>query len=175
MTSRAEQLRAHHRRVLAWSLGAAAVVHVAVFAITPAFRAKPLGGSDVPLEPGHPVGANATVDVHFGPPLVLLPDGEAWQEPPDRVLEAQRDVALPPGCTGLAEPGRTPLRGRVALRVRPSGLVDVVGLPGQTGDPCADQVAKTVAGALRYHWLPNDRFAAPVELVQPITLVAVRE
>ena len=28
-----------------------------------------------------------------------------------------------------------------------------------------------LAGDLQYHWLPSERFPAPVHLVQPVTLV----
>ena len=38
------------------------------------------------------------------------------------------------------------------------------------GDACGDQVIETVAGDLLYHWLPSERFPAPVDLIQPVTL-----
>lgn len=53
------------------------------------------------------------------------------------------------------------------LRIKASGRVDVMGLASGTGDPCADGTPAEVAGALWYHWLPNDRAPAPVLVEQP--------
>ena len=173
MTRRSEELRKRDRRVLAWSLVVAALVHVAVFVVAPAFRVEPLVGADVELDTtGVAAGGNANVDLLFGPPLVRVEDGEDWTAPPERVLSAQRGVRLETRCLDLASQGRTPRAGRVGLRIRASGRVDVLGLLEGTGDPCADRILTEVAGDLWYHWLPDERFAAPVTVEQPVTVVS---
>lgn len=175
MTTRSEQLREKHRRILAWSLLGAVAIHLAVFLLMPQFRAEPLGGSETVLDTtGVASGANATVEVLFGPPSVRQTDGSHWTAPPERVLPAERDVRLETECLALASGGRMPLRGGVQLRVRPSGRVDVLGLPRSTGDACGDRIVKEVAGALWYRWLPDERFPAPVEVDQPVTLITAR-
>ncbi|HZD05882.1 MAG TPA: hypothetical protein VE173_13230, partial [Longimicrobiales bacterium] len=156
MRTRSEQLRDRYRRILAWSLGGAAAIHVAVFVLMPTFRAEPLGGLDVELDTATAVtGANASVEVLFGPPTIGEPDGSPWTAPRDRVLRAKRGVRLEPACTPLLREERTPRRGRVQLRVRPSGRVDVLDLAGSSGDLCADRVLREVAADLWYHWLPS--------------------
>jgi len=173
MGRRSEELRKRDRRILAWSLAAAALVHVAVFALAPSIRVEPLGGSDVELDTtGVAGGANASVRVFFGAPTVVIADRAAWTAPPERVLSAEREVRLPDDCFGLASEARTPIGSRVALRIRASGRVDVLGLVASSGDRCADQVLKDVAADLWYHWLPNERFEAPVNVEQPVTLIA---
>lgn len=175
MKSRSEQLRERHRRIMGWSLVGAVAVHAVAFLLMPAFRAEPLGGADPPLDTiGVAGGANAEVEVLFGPPTISAQDGTDWTEPPERVLPAERAVRLDPDCVALITGDRMPLRGRVRLRVKASGRVDVLGLPESTGDACGDRIAKEVAGDLWYHWLPNDRFPAPVDLVQPVVLLAAR-
>lgn len=179
MKTRAAELRARHRTILGWSLGVAIVVHLAVFLLAPEFRTTPLASSDTDPQATDSATAatapSAVVDVLFGPPTISTPDGSTWSEPPERRLEARRGVALPPLCAAATHEGRTPLSGRVRLTVKASGRVDVTGLAESTGDSCADVVLTTVAGSLWYHWLPSERFPAPVELVQPVTLTDVRE
>jgi hypothetical protein len=92
--------------------------------------------------------------------------------PPERVLMAERAVRLGEGCFPLTNEGRTPIGSRVGLRIRSSGRVDVLGLLASTGDPCADRLLTEIAGDLWYHWLPNQRFQAPVNVEQPVTLLA---
>lgn len=170
---RTDELRKRDRRVLRWSLGVAAALHVAVFVLFPAFRVEVLSTPDLELDTVGVAGvANATVEVLFGPTIVRLADGSGWEAPSDRVLSADRDVRLPEECLHLAGEERPPMTGRVGLRIKASGRVDVMGLASGTGDPCADGVLSEVAGALWYHWLPNDRAPAPVLVEQPVTLVA---
>jgi hypothetical protein len=173
MGRRSEEVRRRDRRILAWSLAAAALVHVAIFALAPSIRVEPFGGSDVELDTtGVAGGANATVKVLFGSPTIVVADRAAWTAPPERVLTAEREVHLRDDCFGLATEGRTPASSRVGLRIRASGRVDVLGVVSSSGDACADQVLKEVAADLWYHWLPNERFEAPVDVEQPVTLIS---
>lgn len=159
--------------MLAWSLVVAAVAHAAVFLLAPGFRAEPLSRPDVELDTtGVAGGANASVRVFFGPPTVNTREGSDWTAPPDRVLSAERAVRLQGACVRLTVEGRTPVGGRVGLRIRASGRVDILGVVSGTGDSCADLILAEVAGDLWYHWLPNDRFEAPVNVEQPVTLMA---
>lgn len=175
MRTRSQELRERYRRILAWSLVAAVAAHVAVFVLAPRFRAGPLGSADLDVDTiGVAGGANAFVDVLFGPPSVRESDGRTWTAPDDRILPAERGVRLERQCLALLRPDRTPLHGRVQLRVKASGRVDVLALPGSTGDPCGDRILEDVAGDLWYHWLPSARFPAPVDVVQPVTLIAAR-
>lgn len=174
--TRARELRRRHRKILGWSLGVAAVAHVAVLFLTPPFETVPLPGSGPGPERADSSGAvSAEVDILFGPPVIWTHDGALWLEPPERHLEARRGVQLPALCAGLARPARPPLRGRVRLRVASTGRAEVMRLAESSGDLCADQVLTDVANSLLYRWLPNERFPAPVELLQPVTLTAVRE
>jgi hypothetical protein len=175
MRARSEQLRAQHRRILTWSLGAAAAIHVLVFLLMPTFRAEPLDRPDLELDTiGTVGGANALAEILFRPPILREANGSEWVAPPERVLAAERGIRLASRCTYLIGAHRARLNGRVQLRVHESGRVEVLGLAGSTGNACGDGVIKDVAGALWYHWLPNDRFPAPVELTQPVTLIAVK-
>lgn len=173
MSSRAAELRARHRKIFAWSLGVAVLLHVAVFWLSPTFRAEPLGGMEVQgyVETGTD-GPLMELALFFGPPTIFPGDGEPWTEPAERVLEAGRVVRLSAGCEGFGLP--VPLTGRARLRVDPAGHTMAVEVAESTGEPCADEALTIVADALRYHWLPNERFPAPVEVVQPVTLVGAR-
>ncbi len=173
MSRRSEERRKRERRVLGWSLGVAALVHVVVFAVAPPMQVEPMVGTDVELDTtGAPGGANAMVRVFFGPPTVILAERERWTAPSERVLSAEREVRLEEACLTLAGDGRTPVAGQVGLRIRASGRVDLLGLEASSGDPCADRILTEVAGDLWYHWLPNERFGAPVQVIQPVTLMA---
>ena len=157
--------------MFAWSLCLAALIHVAAFVLWPGFRIELLPGLDGMGETASEAEGGLTfVDVFFGPPDIFEVDGMLSREPPERVLEADRVLELPTECATLTQEGRTPAYGRVRLQVRPSGRADVVGLVESTGDECGDDVIKTVAGDLLYHWLPSERFPAPVDLIQPVTL-----
>jgi hypothetical protein len=175
MARRSEELRRRDRRVLMWSLTIAAALHVAVFLAAPKFRVEPLQGADVELDTtGHAGGGNASVRVFFGPPTVRVDRGSDWTAPPERVLWAERAVRLDQACLGLASTARTPIGGQVGLRIKASGRVDVLGMVDRSRDPCADRLLAEIAGDLWYHWLPNDRFQAPVNVDQPITIVTAR-
>ncbi len=157
--------------MFAWSFGLAALLHIAVFVLWPGFRIELLPGSDGRGETvSEAEGSPTFVDVFFGPPDIFEIDGTLSREPPERVLEADRVLQLPTECATLSQEGRTPAYGRVRLRVRPSGRADVIGIAQSTGDECGDDVIETVAGDLLYHWLPSERFPAPVDLIQPVTL-----
>ncbi len=176
MPTRSQQLRKRHRRIFAWSLALAAVAHVAVFVLTPAFRAKAPTGREIEVltaDKGDFPGIS--VELVFGPPTISALDGTVWPEPLDHQLLAARRVRLPRGCGPLTRRGEEPLQGQVRLRVKASGLVDVVDLTESTGSPCGDSVMAIVAGSLWYRWLPNDRFPPPVDLVQPVTLTDLRD
>ena len=158
--------------MLAWSLAVAALVHVLVFVTAPDFRIEPLSGAEVELDTtGVLGGGDASVQVFFGPPTVRIEGGADWTAPPERVLIADRAVRLGEGCFPLTNQGRTPIGSRVGLRIRSSGRVDVLGLLDSTGDSCADRLLTEIAGDLWYHWLPNERFQAPVDVEQPVTLL----
>ncbi len=169
--------RQHHerqRRILAISLMVAVAFHIALFVLMPKFETQPMGASNpqdgrkVP-----PIGTPTLMNVLFGPPTISAADGSEWAEPDDHVLEAQQLANLPPDCSAFSEAGHAPVHGSARLVVNADGYVNVVGVMESTGDACGDDVLEGIADALHYHWLPNDRFPAPVELVQPITLAQV--
>ncbi len=168
------QLRSRNRKVLAWSLAVAAAIHVAVFTLSPDFDVAPMDGSAVagaePRSGGHPTTVLRLV---FGPPSISASDGGVWQEPPDRVLHTTRLTEIPMLCTHLESEGSVPLRGAIRLRVNRSGHALAIDVAETTGDWCGDRVLVRAADALLYHWLPNERFPAPVTLVQPVTLERV--
>jgi hypothetical protein len=174
MTSRWEELRRRHRKILAWSIGAAVLIHVVVFAVFPRFRTKPTiaqraAHSDHPdATPAQPV----MLDVIFGPTTILLKDGGTATEPAEHVLRTHQLVRLPEDCPVLTRPDSI-LNGRVSLRVDSAGQAEVVKLTESTGDRCGDQMLIDMAGALLYRWIPNERYPAPLDVNQPVTLFAV--
>jgi len=168
--SRAAELRRRDGRVLRWSLAAAALVHVAAFVLWPSFRIEPFPGlSEATAQDGGGEGTPIWVEAVFGPPEISLGDGRVHRE--DRQLEASRVLLLPPECSVLGQGDGSRPHGRVHLRVWKSGRTDVLAITESTGSDCGDEVISAMAGALWYRWLPNDRFQAPVDLVQPVTLV----
>ena len=174
MTTKGDEIRARERRVLAWSLAIAVFLHIAVLVLWPALRVGPLGASVTPGAIEGNGSGDTYLELLFGAPEIYGPDGSASAEPPTRVLEADRKIKLPSSCTRLLEVGRTPTTGDVWLRVNDSGRVDTVEVVGSTGDLCADGVIMRVAGDLWYRWLPSERFPAPVELIQPVTVTEAR-
>lgn len=174
--SRAAELRARDRSVLVWSLAIAALLHVAVFLFGPEFSVEATPFSDADVQTAGSAEAIALhVEVSFGPPEILEDDGRVSADSPDRQLEASHVLPLPPECAVLGEEGAGRPHGRVRLRVGASGRAAVVGLAETTGDECGDEVIAAVADALWYRWLPSERFPAPVDLIQPVTLVHARD
>lgn len=174
MKRTAKQHRERQQRIFAISLMVAVALHVAVFVLMPKFETPPVGASnpqDGRVVP--PIGTPTLLNVLFGPPTISLSDGTEWPEPEDHVLEAQQLANLPPDCAAFSARTEVPVHGSARLVVNGSGHVNVVGVVESTGDPCGDDVLEGVADALHYHWLPSDRFPAPVELVQPMTLSQV--
>jgi len=173
MRSRAAELRERHRRVFRISLGAAILIHVAVFALWPAFRTEPFPGSDrEPQADGGGDGEPVYVQLLFGPPEIFERNGQLFRE--TRRLEADHVLPLPLECVAPGRELRLPARGRLQLRVWKSGRADVTELVESSGSECGDAVITAGADALHYHWLPNERFPAPVELIQPVTLLLTR-
>ena len=76
METRAAQLRARDRKVLAWSLIAAVVVHLVAFVLVPAFRTKPIATWGLRPQATRESNEGVTrVEVLFGPPTISAPDG----------------------------------------------------------------------------------------------------
>lgn len=170
--TRSEELRERNRRVLLWSLGVASVLHVAAFVLWPEYTVEPLTAPDAKLETlGDTGGIALYVEVTFGPPEIFERDGTISVDSPRRQLEAARVLRLPQECARLTDPEALPYRGSVRLGLGTEGRAEAGGIVASTGDACADQVIRTVADALWYRWLPNERFPAPVDLIQPVTLV----
>ena len=169
MSDRIRRRRRSDRRVLLWCIGIAAALHVVLLTGFPRIRAGdapfPIFSDDLTVEEGA-----VPLELFFGPPAISNDAGEVSLEPPERVLEAERVVYLQPGCRAIIGGSGTVIRGSVRLRVRSTGLVDVMGVVRSTGVPCGDDVMETVAGELWYRWLPSEEFPAPVELVQPVSL-----
>jgi hypothetical protein len=167
--SRSAELRQRHRRVSRWSLGIAVLLHVLVFMFWPGLRVESPDVSDPESRVGEPAQGRPTyVEATFGPPDIFEADGTLSRQ--DRELEADHILLLPPGCVVLSEDARPPA-GRVRLRVWKSGRTDVVELAESTGSECGDEVITALADALWYRWLPNERYPAPVDLIQPVTLM----
>jgi hypothetical protein len=171
MQSRAAALRERHRRIFACSLGIAAVLHVAVFATWPGFRVEhltseaPETAAEFLVGDGQPV----YVEVVFGPPEVVREDGRLVRQ--NRRLEAGRVIILPEDCLTLGNGNGALPHGRVWLRVGEHGDADAQGIQQSTGNDCADEAIRTMADALLYHWLPNERYPAPLDVIQPVTLL----
>jgi len=173
--SRAEALRARDRRVLSWSLLAAVVIHGLVFAYwltRPEDVARGGGMGLTAQEQSETTGIQ--VDLHFGPPDIEAPDGTRWKEGPERFLTAHRIVQLSSFCHRLTQDGQTPVTGIARLRVDATGRVERVEVAQGTGDPCGNAAMTAVASDLLYRWLPNERFPAPVDLLQPVTITDAR-
>jgi hypothetical protein len=176
MESRAKELRARGRRIFWFSMVGAGVIHGAIFiglqrhhvdvSLESAIRDEVEGESRI-LD---------FIDVHFGPPEIFRDDGTIWQEPPERVLEARNvellEINLPPECGSSERRGIVPAQARLRLELNAAGRVTNAELAPATGNPCRDGMMTAIAERLWYHWLPNRAFAAPVELIQPMMVVA---
>jgi len=168
MKTRTGEIRKDQRRVLLWSLFIASALHVAVFLAWPTMTVKL-----PPQARSH--DASVYVDVLFGPPGILGADGSISREPLERFLGVDRILNLKTECQTLTLQGETLARGSVYLRVGKSGHAGFQRIHESTGHECADQVIAGAAAALRYDWLPNERFPAPVDLIQPVTVLEARE
>jgi len=170
--SRSQRLRRRDRKVFYWSLVAAVAIHVAVVLLVPTFHPESVPVPEAETEPGRPVLARPIlVQAVFGPPTLAGPEEHSWTEPPERVLDAQRLVLLEGSCMALARNNGPAVRGELRLHVGWAGHARVLHVTESTGYACSDEVLKELGGALRYHWLPNERFPAPLELDQPIQLM----
>jgi hypothetical protein len=175
MQRRTEELRRGHRRVLAWSLGIAVLLHVGVFLFFPHFRTSmPDGFSERPGMVGSGGGQAYWVDVTFGPPLIHLRNGEERQEPPERVLEAREvnvgGASLGSGCGWVQRADLTGISGTARLTVGFDGRVSHAEMEEGSGVDCVDELLVHIASSLLYRWLPDEEAMAPVELAQPMEL-----
>ena len=170
MKTRSAELRNRERKIFAWSLAAAVVIHLVVVWLSPEFEIEVLAENDEDGSGG--TGIPTFVDVLFGPPEISESDGTVSREPADRVLQVDHILGLETECAAL---NQTPAHGRVRLRVNAIGHVSVMELTDGTQDECVNEVMTTVADALWYRWLPSGRFPAPVDLIQPITLAEARD
>jgi hypothetical protein len=118
----ASERRRRDRRVLVVSLSIAAALHVVAFTFVawtrPGATWTP-GHDTIELEPDAWTGTR--IEVLFGPPKILRPQGEFIEEPPDRVLEAMRVMQVPPMCLGREIPPAAPGSGRSGSRSTPWG------------------------------------------------------
>ncbi len=175
METRSAELRRRHRRVLRWSFGIAVLFHAVVLIFVPWYRAEPLAGGGTELVgPRVPAWGSVAVDAFFGPPAIVRADGAAAREPDTRVLRASRLVPPPAGCEAHDWLAREEAGGEVRLEVDATGRVSSVEVTAGTGDRCWDEVLRGLASDLLYRWLPSERFPAPVELYQPLTLTPAR-
>lgn len=155
------------------SIGIAVLAHLFFFFVAPHVRFSVTSDrvfGEAAME--RLVLGDLAVDLHFGPPRILLPDGSRAEEPPDRFLEASnmalRELEVSPVCADRFQPGLPPFEGDVRLQVGREGRVTVMGLEARTWDPCADAALLSAAQSLWYRWLPDERYPAPVDLVQPL-------
>jgi hypothetical protein len=176
---RREQER-RNRRIVVASVAIAAALHLVAFLVFPHVRFSVFGDArfGAAAERSMILGG-MEVSLHFGPPLILLPDGSWEEEVEERVLDRERvaigDLQVELTCADAFLPDAPPREGSVRLRVDPLGYARVVALESSTGEGCADRALEVAAGALWYRWLPNARYPAPVELIQPVRLQGVAE
>ena len=171
MSKRIAQRRRSDRRVLVWCLALAGLLHVVVFLVVPGFQKAAVERASLSLELTDAPAPGATrLDLFFGPPAIRYASGGVSFEPAERFLETERLVHVPTACLGRIRSSGNDISGSVRLRVKVTGRVDVIGTARSSGIRCADELLERVAGDLRYHWLPNEDYPAPVELTQPIRL-----
>lgn len=181
--SRSAELRQRYRRVLTVSLVIAAGIHGLIFIGSPEFHVGPQ--FELASNPDLVVGEMdagerwGIVNVFFGRPEIISGDGTIRREPPERVLEvyavAVARSALPRGCHLRNESEVLPAEGRVRVQVDGGGLVVWDRIEQSDGDACGNALLTMLSGSLWYQWIPNDRFPAPVELIQPVRVVAAAE
>jgi len=169
-----DELKARSRRIFFWSMVAAGAVHIVVIAFS-SWRAS-IADARPPevAQPSATQWTGAPVDIFFGPPRIFLPDETLAEEPPTRILEAARSIHTPSACSSREARSTTSVGSGVArLTVNESGRIDLASVAQSTGDQCWDAVALRVVKDLRYEWLPSERFPAPVEVLQPMTVAWV--
>lgn len=179
MPTRSEELRAWNRKVFAWSYAAAALaIGFVLFVWSPEYTVEPMEEQSEIQREDQTAGAVVPVFVQvlFGPPTIVRPDGTAsTTEPPTRVLETGSVVELPPECLGEVLLASSELSGSLRLRVNVAGEATVMEIVEESASACGNRLMTATAGALRYHWLPSEAFPAPVELVQPVLVVDIAE
>lgn len=173
--TRSAELRQQSRRILAWSLGAAAIVHVVVFALWPETPVEPLGEFPETVVSGvEEEGVFIQVRAEFAGPTIVSSGGRPASEGVARTLEARRLARVAVECRAAVAPGRS-YRGEVRLTVNGEGRVDYKEMVAGSGDSCGDRVLLAIAGDLWYRWLPNEAHRAPVVVIQPLVVVGEEE
>jgi len=173
MTMTVAERRRHERRIFVRSMIAAVLLHVLAVAYWTGTRADPRSRQPgISIDPDElSEGEGTQVALFFGPPNVYLPDGSLAREDPSRTLSVDRIlVSLSSECAHRIGNYSAPVRGRARLRLDDRGHPEDVRLERGTGDVCGDQIVVRVANDLLYLWLPNERFPAPVDLIQPVTV-----
>jgi hypothetical protein len=174
--SRSTRLKRQGRWSLFAGLVLAAVVHATVLLFSPSFEAerhvREFGFGSEPDS----VGVTwRFLEVEFHPPQIELLDGSLWQEPPERFLHAEvvdiGNIQLSRPCQRTEIDWERPRVGTVSVEVTASGRVASADVHRSSGDSCVDEVLVAIAASVWYQWLPNDRFSAPVRVVQPIHAV----
>lgn len=163
-----------------WSLSAglavAAVLHVIILAFSPSFQTNRTVREFGAASELDSVGVTwRFLEVRFRPPQIELADGSLFQEPPERFLDAEvvdvGNIQLSRACRRAQIDWERPRAGSLAVEVNASGRVASAEVERSSGDRCADEVLVAIAASVWYQWLPNDRFAAPVRVVQPVRVV----
>jgi hypothetical protein len=183
VNDRLRDLRRRNRRIFGASMAVAVVVHAAIFVGSPTFQADPIWTDTVrtraPADAEDPTATRWFVDVFFGPPAIVTGDGSRWQEPPERTLEARAfnvgALRITTACANRPREVLVPADAAVALRLDGSGRVARARIERSSRDACRDEIVVKIANRLWYHWIPNDRFPAPVDLVQPMRIRAVTD
>lgn len=166
--------KARSRRVFLWSLVAAGAAHAGVIGFASWQASLAEARPPAVPEPSATQWTGAPVDIFFGPPRIFRSDKTLAEEPPSRILEAARSIHTPSACSAHeARAATTVGSGVVLLTVNESGRIDLASVDQTTGDRCWDAVALRVVKDLRYEWLPSERFPAPVEVLQPMTVAWV--
>jgi hypothetical protein len=176
MPNRLDERRRRDREILSLGVAVAAGLHVVAFVFLPGLPESEVAPAEIEVDRAEVVGGRAIpLDVFFGPPTIEDARGDAYLEPPTRVLSTQRAVFLPASCRVRVEGANEIFTGSVRLEVTASGRVEGLAVEQSTGARCADDVLVRVAGDLWYRWLPSDAFPAPVRVTQPMTFVEIAD
>ena len=168
--SRSAELRRQSRRILAWSLGAAAMIHLAAFALWPDTPVEPLGELPETVIRGvEEEGVFVQVSARFGGPMIVSSGGRPARDQVVRTLEAERLARVAVECRDALTAGRS-FEGEVRLVVNGDGRVDEKVIQTGSGDACGDRVLVALAGDLWYRWLPSENHAAPIVVIQPLVV-----